>query len=291
MGGEIRDGLREVARFGGLCRLGPRRRVERAGLDRLRRARGPCCSDSGAARSCCAASASVGSRSSSVDLRAQVLQDADFVLQRSNQFFFRQSHCFLKRRNEIGANVAGARASARRVAQATKAPPRHDSETPGRLQSGRVGGSTRPTPDIPTSEAGETHDRADARSVPTRTSRPRDLSRRDFVAMGLAAGVVAAAVPASAAVPVVETMVEIKTPDGTCDAAFIHPTTGSHPAVIDLGGRLRPAPGVARDGQAPCRRRVLGARPQPVLPRREGPVLLDTANFNFHDRSAPSSRR
>ena len=54
-----------------------------------------------------------------------------------------------------------------------------------------------------------------------------DLSRRDFVAMGLAAGVVAAAAPASAAMPVVETMVEIKTPDGTCDAAFSHPTTGS----------------------------------------------------------------
>ncbi len=26
--------------------------------------------------------------------------------------------------------------------------------------------------------------------------------------------------------------VEIKTPDGTCDAAFIHPATGAHPAVI-----------------------------------------------------------
>ena len=29
-----------------------------------------------------------------------------------------------------------------------------------------------------------------------------------------------------------ETNVEIKTPDGTCDAAFIHPATGAHPAVI-----------------------------------------------------------
>ena len=59
-----------------------------------------------------------------------------------------------------------------------------------------------------------------------------DLSRRDFVAMGLAAGVVAAGLPAAAAMPVVETMVEIKTPDGICDAAFSHPTTGSYPAVI-----------------------------------------------------------
>jgi carboxymethylenebutenolidase len=31
---------------------------------------------------------------------------------------------------------------------------------------------------------------------------------------------------------VVETNVEIKTPDGTCDAAFIHPKSGSHPGVL-----------------------------------------------------------
>jgi carboxymethylenebutenolidase len=60
-----------------------------------------------------------------------------------------------------------------------------------------------------------------------------DLSRRDFVAMSVAAGIVAASGSASAAdMPVTETMVNVKTPDGTCDAAFIHPTTGSHPGVI-----------------------------------------------------------
>jgi carboxymethylenebutenolidase len=60
-----------------------------------------------------------------------------------------------------------------------------------------------------------------------------DLSRRDFVAMGIAAGIVAAAGGASAAdMPLVEKDVEIKTPDGTCNAAFIHPATGSHPGVI-----------------------------------------------------------
>ena len=62
---------------------------------------------------------------------------------------------------------------------------------------------------------------------------PSDLSRRDFVALSLAAGLAAAAGPASAAeLPVVETSVEVKTPDGTCDAVFIHPTTGSHPGVL-----------------------------------------------------------
>src|ERR1700688_273342 len=60
-----------------------------------------------------------------------------------------------------------------------------------------------------------------------------DLSRRDFVALSVAAGLAAATSSASAAeLPVVETSVEVKTPDGTCDAVFIHPTTGSHPGVL-----------------------------------------------------------
>src|SRR5215212_1947750 len=71
-----------------------------------------------------------------------------------------------------------------------------------------------------------------------------DLSRRDFVAMSIAAGFAAAAGSAAAAdLPVVETNVEVKTPDGTCDAVFIHPASGSHPAVLvwpDAFG-LRPA--------------------------------------------------
>ena len=65
------------------------------------------------------------------------------------------------------------------------------------------------------------------------TGSPTELSRRDFVALSLAAGIAAATGSASAAeLPVTETKVEIKTPDGTCDAAFIHPTSGSHPGVL-----------------------------------------------------------
>src|SRR5439155_17655174 len=70
-----------------------------------------------------------------------------------------------------------------------------------------------------------------------------DLSRRDFVAMSVAAGMVAATGTASAAEAVTETNVQIKTPDGTCDAAYIHPVSGSHPGVViwaDAFG-LRPA--------------------------------------------------
>lgn len=60
-----------------------------------------------------------------------------------------------------------------------------------------------------------------------------DVARRDFVALSVAAGVAVATATASAAgLPVVETNVEVKTPDGICDAAFIHPMSGSHPGVL-----------------------------------------------------------
>ena len=60
-----------------------------------------------------------------------------------------------------------------------------------------------------------------------------NLTRRDLVALSLVAGVAAATGELSAAdLPVTETTVAIKTPDGTCDAAFIHPKTGSYPGVL-----------------------------------------------------------
>jgi carboxymethylenebutenolidase len=57
------------------------------------------------------------------------------------------------------------------------------------------------------------------------------LPRREFV-MSVAAGLAAAGSAAAKDVEVVETDVEIKMPDGTCDAAFIHPKSGSHPGVL-----------------------------------------------------------
>src|SRR5215475_15068239 len=59
------------------------------------------------------------------------------------------------------------------------------------------------------------------------------ITRRDFVSTTVGAGIAAAAAAElSGQARVVETNVEIKTPDGTCDAAFIYPATGAHPAVI-----------------------------------------------------------
>jgi len=49
----------------------------------------------------------------------------------------------------------------------------------------------------------------------------------------VAAGLAATAAPAAgASLATIEADVEIKTPDGTCDAAFIHPEAGAHPGVL-----------------------------------------------------------
>src|ERR1700744_824694 len=72
---------------------------------------------------------------------------------------------------------------------------------------------------------------------------PSEVSRRDFTALGAAAGFAAGFGRAGAAEAVTETDVTIRTPDGMCDVAFIHPATGSHPGVIiwtDIFG-LRPS--------------------------------------------------
>jgi carboxymethylenebutenolidase len=70
-----------------------------------------------------------------------------------------------------------------------------------------------------------------------------ELSRRDFIALSVTAGLAAAA-PASAQTrAVTETPVEVKMPDGVSDAFFIHPASGSYPGVLiwtDALG-LRPA--------------------------------------------------
>jgi carboxymethylenebutenolidase len=74
-------------------------------------------------------------------------------------------------------------------------------------------------------------------------ARRRELTRRKFGAMALGAGVAAMLPRAADAMDSEGAEVQIKTPDGTADAYFVHPLTGKHPAVLmwpDIFG-LRPA--------------------------------------------------
>jgi len=108
-----------------------------------------------------------------------------------------------------------------------------------------------------------------------------DASRREFVS-SVAAGLAAASAASAAGLSLVETDVEIKTPDGVCDAAFIHPASGTHPGVLiwpDAFG-LRPsmrdmAKRIAADGYS-----VLV--PNPFYRVSKAPFTTG-ANFNFQN--------
>ena len=112
-----------------------------------------------------------------------------------------------------------------------------------------------------------------------------DITRREFVSLTVGAGIVAASgIEASAQQRIVETNVEIKTADGTCDAAFIHPATGAHPAVLiwpDAFG-LRPS---MRDM---AKRLAMEAGysvlvPNPFYRVAKAPVIDNPSTFNFND--------
>ncbi|MEP7313022.1 MAG: dienelactone hydrolase family protein [Pseudomonadota bacterium] len=73
--------------------------------------------------------------------------------------------------------------------------------------------------------------------------RSAHLTRRGFGALTLGAGLVSLLPTVANAAEVTDAEVMVKTPDGTCDAYFVHPTQGAHPAVLiwpDIFG-LRPA--------------------------------------------------
>jgi carboxymethylenebutenolidase len=125
----------------------------------------------------------------------------------------------------------------------------------------------------------------DKRELEKRSEDSSARSRRDFIAVSLAAGVVAAAGSAEAAMQVTDTDVVIQTPDGMCDAAFIYPTTGSHPGVViwaDAFG-LRP---VMRDiGKRIAAEGYSVVIPNPFYRVRKAPVFDDVASFNFQNQA------
>ena len=109
-----------------------------------------------------------------------------------------------------------------------------------------------------------------------------NVSRRDFIARSVATGLVVATGQSFAAtLAVVETEVTVRTPDGTCDAAFIHPASGAYPGVIiwaDALG-LRPAmrdmaKRLAADGYS-----VLV--PNPFYRVSKAPQFTTAANLDF----------
>jgi len=124
------------------------------------------------------------------------------------------------------------------------------------------------------------------RDQKTNTEGPSDLSRREFVAISIGAGIAAAAGGASAAeMPVTEKMVEIKMPDGVCDAAFIHPTTGSHPAVIIWPDAFGLRPSMRDIGKRIAAEGYAVLVPNPFYRVKKAPVIEDPSSFSFQNQA------
>lgn len=113
-----------------------------------------------------------------------------------------------------------------------------------------------------------------------------DVSRRDFVAMSLAAGVAAATGGvASAQLKVMEMDVQVKTPDGTCDAVFIHPLTGTHPGVLIWPDAFGLRPAVREMGKRLAAEGFAVLIPNPFYRMAKVPIpALDTASFSFQNK-------
>ncbi len=117
-----------------------------------------------------------------------------------------------------------------------------------------------------------------------RDSQPGEMTRRDFVALSVTAGVAVSTGCTEQAIEVVEETIEITTPDGIADVAYIHPRTGSHPGVLiwpDAFG-LRPsfrdmAKRLAANGYS-----VLV--PNPFYRVQRAPVFDDIASFDFQNQ-------
>jgi carboxymethylenebutenolidase len=122
---------------------------------------------------------------------------------------------------------------------------------------------------------------SDEKQDPKKTG---ETSRRDFIAMSVAAGMVAAVGSASAAgLPVVESNVTVKTPDGTCDAAFIHPNTGAYPGVLIWPDAFGLRPSMRDIGKRIASEGYSVLVPNPFYRLAKAPVVENAASFNFQN--------
>jgi carboxymethylenebutenolidase len=124
----------------------------------------------------------------------------------------------------------------------------------------------------------------DQKNQPPNDAHPRDITRRDFTAILVGAGLATTVQSAEAKGPeVVETDVEIKTPDGTCDAAFIHPKSGSHPGVLIWPDAFGLRPSMRAIGRRIAAEGYSVVVPNPFYRMSKAP-FTDASNFNFQNK-------
>jgi len=119
------------------------------------------------------------------------------------------------------------------------------------------------------------HDPADASGT--------ELSRREFVALSVAAGLATGTSPARADRPVVDKEVSIRMPDGTCDAAFFHPASGTHPGVLVWTDAFGLRPSFREIGRRLAAEGYAVLVPNPFWRVAKAPVYESAANVDFQD--------
>jgi carboxymethylenebutenolidase len=121
----------------------------------------------------------------------------------------------------------------------------------------------------------------DPKNQPTNNTPSKDITRRDFAVLVVGAGLAATIPSATAAdLEVIETDVEIKTPDGTCDAAFIRPKSGSHTGVLIWPDALGLRPSMRGIGRRIATEGYSVLVPNPFYRVSKAP-FTDASTFNF----------
>ena len=116
------------------------------------------------------------------------------------------------------------------------------------------------------------------------TSRLDDRSRRDFVALSAAAGLAAmTGASTGAELQVIEKDVQITTPDGTADAAFLYPATGAHPGVLIWTDAFGLRPAFREMGKRLAAQGYSVLVPNPFYRSAKSPVFGDIAAFDFEN--------
>ena len=123
---------------------------------------------------------------------------------------------------------------------------------------------------------------------PNEATQDAAVSRREFAAVSLAAGLAAVAgAPAAKAaeLPLTEADVMVKTPDGNCDAAFIHPTTGTHAGALIWPDAFGLRPAMRQFARRIASEGYCVLVPNPFYRTAKAPVFDNPSAFDFSNEA------
>jgi len=110
-------------------------------------------------------------------------------------------------------------------------------------------------------------------------SRSGDMTRREFGAISLGAGLLMLWPGSASAAEVVDGDVEVVTPDGKADCYFVHPSTGAHSGVIVWPDAFGLRPAMRRMGERLARSGYSVLVVNPYYRTAKAPILPEGADF------------